>query len=149
MVPTRPAHAGVDDTVCSLQTLGILGIHAQTMENRRTVARLLSHMLPFLPVPHGKACGCCRAGRGIRWQTRKEVRNQRRQQKSLFACIASLNNALPKYAQLLRYIDRSTPHSSAFSCCRSRSLFNQNLSAAERFIWVTSQKTRFDSEIVD
>ena len=47
MVPTRPAHAGVDDTACSLQTLGILGIHAQTMENRRTFARLLSHMLPF------------------------------------------------------------------------------------------------------
>ena len=64
---------------------GPLGIHVQTMEIRRTPARLLSHMLPFLPVPHGKASGCCRARRGIRRQTRKEVGNQRRQHKSLFA----------------------------------------------------------------
>lgn len=55
---------------------GPLGIHVQTMENRRTLSRLLSHMLPFLPVPYGKASGCCRARRGSRWQTRKEVRNQ-------------------------------------------------------------------------
>jgi len=61
------------------------------MENRRTFARLLSHMLPFLPVAHGKACGCCRAGRGSRRQTRKEVRNQ-----SVSSVrIASLNDALP------------------------------------------------------
>ena len=55
------------------------------MENRRTFARLLSHILPFLPVAHGKASGCCRARRGSRRQTRKEVSNQRRQRKSLFA----------------------------------------------------------------
>jgi hypothetical protein len=61
------------------------GIHVQTMENRRTLAPLLSHMLPFLPVPHGKASGCCRARRGSCRQTRKEVRNQRRQHESLFA----------------------------------------------------------------
>jgi hypothetical protein len=61
------------------------GIHVQTMENRRTLARLLSHMLPFLPVPHGKASRCCRARRGSCRQTRKEVRNPRRQHKSLFA----------------------------------------------------------------
>ena len=36
-------------------------------------------MLPFLPVPHGKASGCSRARRGSRRQTRKEVRNQTRQ----------------------------------------------------------------------
>jgi len=71
------------------------------MENRPTFARLLSHKLAFLPVPHGKAYGCCRAGRGIRWQTRKEVKNQKRQQKSLFARITSLNDSLPKYAQPL------------------------------------------------
>jgi hypothetical protein len=55
------------------------------MENLRTLARLLSHMLSFLPVPHGKASGCCRARRGSRRQPRKEVRNQRRQHKSPFA----------------------------------------------------------------
>ena len=62
------------------------------MENRRTLARLLSHMLPFLLVPYGKASGCCRARRGSCRQTRKEVRNQRRQHKSLFA-IAVENTA--------------------------------------------------------
>ena len=78
--------------------LGILEIHAQTMENRRTFARLLSHTLPFLPVAHGKASGCCRARRRSRRQTRKEVSNQRRQQRAY----ASLKYALPKHAQLLR-----------------------------------------------
>ena len=92
------------------------------MENRRTFARLLSHMLAFLPVPHGKACGCCRAGRGSSWQTRKEVRNQRRQieitpcdtfnsalrkstyrQQSVISAvrIASLNDALPTLTGVL------------------------------------------------
>ena|ERR1700756_2961335 len=85
MVPARPSHAEVDGAVRSLQTLGILGIHARTMENRRTFARLLSHMLSFLPVTHGKASGRCRARRGSRRQTRKEVSNQRRQHKSPFA----------------------------------------------------------------
>jgi hypothetical protein len=55
------------------------------MENRGTLARLLSHMLPFLPVARGKASGCCRARRGSRRQIWKEVSNQRRQHKSLFA----------------------------------------------------------------
>jgi hypothetical protein len=62
---------------------GPLGIHVQTMENRRTLARLLPHGLAFLPVPHGKASGCCSARRGSRWQTRKELRHQRRQRISL------------------------------------------------------------------
>jgi hypothetical protein len=98
MVPARPSHAEVDGAVRSLQTLEILGIHAQRMENLRTLARLLSHMLPFLPVAHGKVCGCCGAGRGSRRQTRKEVRNQ-----SVSSVrIASLNDALPKCQPVLR-----------------------------------------------
>lgn len=56
---------------------GLLGIHVQTMENRRTRARLLCHMLPFLPIPHGKVSGCCRARRGSHRQTRKEVRKSK------------------------------------------------------------------------
>jgi hypothetical protein len=77
---------------------GPLGIHVHTMENHRTFARLLSHILPFLPIAHGKASGCCRARRGSRRQTRKEVRNQ-----SVSSVrIASLKYALPKHAQLLR-----------------------------------------------
>ena len=65
---------------------GPLGIHVQTMENRRTLARLRSHVLPFLPVPHGKASGCCRARRGSHRQTRQEVRNQRRSRRNGAAC---------------------------------------------------------------
>ena len=81
-----PRTRKVDDTVCSLQTLGILGIHVQRMENRGTLARLLSHILPFLPVAHWKACGCCRARRGSRRQTRKEVN----QQSVISACLLRL-----------------------------------------------------------
>ena len=91
MVPARPSHAEVDGAVRRLQTLEILGIHAQRMENRGTFARLLSHMFSFLPVTHGKTSGRCRARRGSRRQTRKEVSNQRRQQRAY--CISEVRLA--------------------------------------------------------
>jgi hypothetical protein len=95
MVPARPPHAEVDGAVRSPQRLEILGIHAQRMENRGTFARLLSHMLSFLPVIHGKASGRCRARRGSRSQTRKEVSNQRRQQRRYCISEVRLANRQP------------------------------------------------------
>jgi hypothetical protein len=53
---------------------GRLGIHVQTVENRRTCACCRPHGLPCLPVHSGKASRCRRTRCGSRWQTRKEVR---------------------------------------------------------------------------
>jgi hypothetical protein len=82
---------------CSAQAANVRDIRnpCSEMENRGTFARLLSHMLSFLPVTHGKASGRCRARRGSRRQTRKEVSNRRRQQRAYCITEVRLANSEP------------------------------------------------------